>query len=170
MISGLEGGGALKYGSLKSFVRIGKSKVILPVVAGVAFWPIIGGYLIHNDIVEPALGENVGFAFGFAFLLSAVCSPRRRLLMTLAFAKNAAIRGWNGRICSKCTLLCVHIVVLLSFVGLMGSAKKGNFFILPLWMCLGFGCLGIVFLFWRPLILRLLFGCDKQTRTFDALK
>ena len=126
MISGL-GGGALKYASLKSFVRIGKSKVVLPVVAGVAFWPIIGGYLIHNDIVEPALGENVGFAFGFAFLLSAVCSPRRRLLMTLAFAKNAAIRGWNGRICSKCTLLCVHIVALLSFAGLIGSAKKGNF-------------------------------------------
>tara|TARA_E500000318_G_scaffold42349_1_gene40501 strand:- start:894 stop:1367 length:474 start_codon:yes stop_codon:yes gene_type:complete len=156
----------MKYSTLRKYVRFFPVKAVKCIGIALFLWPIIGGFLIYNHLL-PNL-DWLNFSISSVLLVLTTTSPRRRKgLRSIAF--KATLWGWRRRPHPKLFLIGMHFWGPLFMFVYSALSQHDAQFILPAFALVAASLVYIPLLFWRPLILRVLFGFDKRTKVFGVL-
>ncbi|WP_033069908.1 hypothetical protein [Thalassospira australica] len=157
----------MKYARLRQYVRFFPVKTVKYVGIIVFLWPIIGGFLIYNQLL-PNL-DWLNFSIYSVLLVIFAASPRRRKSLR-SIAYKATLWGWRRRPHPKLYVIVMHFAGPLFMFAYSGLSQHDAQFILPAFALVAVIGVSFPLLFWRPLILRVLFGFDKRTKVFGVLK
>ena len=160
-------GNRMKYSTLRRYVRFFPAKIVKYVGITVILWPIIGGFLIYNQLL-PNL-DWLNFSIFSVLLVLIIASPRRRKgLRSIAF--KATLWGWRRRPHPKFFLIVIHFGGAFFMFAYSALSQDDVQFVLPAFAYAAVIFISFPLLFWRPLILRVLFGFDKRTKVFGILR
>lgn len=128
-------------------------------------WSIVSGFLIYNDLYSTSVVDQIIIAVVGFFITIATPFRSRTINATLIrpaiVFKGSQVRK---RSCPTCFMVAGHFFGLIALMLREAVIEKGHDWWLPLFAYfIGFG-FSYPLLFWRPLILRLLFGFEKRTR------
>jgi hypothetical protein len=148
----------MRYGILKSYCRFSRRKQLRVVFLGLLIWVLVSASLSYFKLWLPKVTEH--WAAGLLFAVFIVSSPRR----SYSFRFLRRVRPYPKR-----GMIIYHLAYPI-FMPMVYSeaATKSPFMMIVFAACIGMG-MGMIFLFWRPLILRLLIGADRRTRLFAVL-
>ncbi|PKR59736.1 hypothetical protein COO92_06880 [Thalassospira lohafexi] len=162
----------MKYATVKGYVRrwrfSSRTKLICCLFVFVyLISPVFAGFLIHANVLEHNVVYDLIFASVFVIFTS--MSPRRRLMLRI-IAMRPRMRSWQRRSCPWCHFIFLHFGFGLLLLVYKVIAQNGKYWLLPFVALLLAAIVGLMLVFWRPLILRALFGFDRRTKVFGVLK
>ncbi|MEQ9565424.1 MAG: hypothetical protein RLN85_06365 [Pseudomonadales bacterium] len=157
---------SMKYETLRIYVGFFRSKLFKFIFLSLYAWPVVGGYLDYSDVLPSTLWLNLTIGVFGSLLI--VCTPRRRRVLR-NIASKPTPKGWRRRSCPKCELILGHFYgPFIAFWYALFANAEATVLLPALAFFAVFFTLTIL-LFWRPLVVRFLFGFDKRTKVFGLL-